>query len=615
MSNIEDAVRNLAEKHFTNEWKIKNGQIVTTYCPFCHGGNNEDKDTFAIGLYNGAYNCLRGSCNKRGSFKELCDYLGERPPASYEMKIKNNSKKNYSKPDSSCYAEINESIISYFATRHISVETLKAFRVQADAEGNILFPFYRDGELVYVKHRKPAKWQKGDGPKEWQDKNTEPILFGMDYVSFNRPLIITEGEIDALSLYEAGCSNVVSVPCGCDNTAWVDICWDWLENFQQIILFGDSDEPGVRMVSSLSKRLGEERCMISNEYPELVIDDKDYNRLCKDANEILVSYGPEYLKAMIDACEPAPVKGILNLAEVEDVDPEQMPRIYTRFADLDTTIGGLYYGGITILSGQRGQGKSTIGGEFMLSAIEDGHNVCAYSGELTASKFKEWIYHQACDAKYVTTKIDSKSGKIYTMIPNAVKQRINEYIDNKFFLFDNSMLGDDDDNEVDSVLKVFTTCAKRYNCKLFLLDNLMTILGSPDEEIRAQGNFIRKLKKFAVKYDVHVICVCHPRKTKPGDVFTNDDVSGSAVITNLADVVLSIEKPNVRITKNRFFGTQKTIICNYNPVNRRIFEECSGDNIIYSWDRNGIEIPENQACTMPQFSIQYGNPVEGVQPF
>ena len=107
---------------------------------------------------------------------------------------------------------------------------------------------------MYVKYRAPRKPQPKE-KKEWQAHNTQPILFGMDMCAFSQPLIITEGQIDCLSMYEAGIRNVVSVPSGCSNLDWIDTCWDWLERFQSIILFGDNDEPGRKMVREVVRRL------------------------------------------------------------------------------------------------------------------------------------------------------------------------------------------------------------------------------------------------------------------------------------------------------------------------------------------------------------------------
>lgn len=157
-----------------------------------------------------------------------------------------------------------------------------------------------------MKYRAPRTPQPKE-KKEWQCSNTRPILFGMDLCSFSQPLIITEGQIDTLSLYEAGIRNAVSVPSGCTNLDWIDHCWDWLEKFQTIILFGDSDEPGKKMVREVVRRLDEARCMMVEEYP-----DKPDGTPCKDANEILFYYGPETLRETLDAARPVPVKGIIQ---------------------------------------------------------------------------------------------------------------------------------------------------------------------------------------------------------------------------------------------------------------------------------------------------------------
>ena len=95
--------------------------------------------------------------------------------------------------------------------------------------------------------------------------------------------ISVTGNCDTLALYEAGASNVVSVPAGCENLKWIEECWDWLEQFDDIILFGDNDVPGRRMVAQVIKRLGESRCRIVDTYP-LDIEGREL----KDANEILV---------------------------------------------------------------------------------------------------------------------------------------------------------------------------------------------------------------------------------------------------------------------------------------------------------------------------------------
>ena len=58
----------------------------------------------------------------------------------------------------------------------------------------------------------------------------------------NKTLILTEGQLDSLSVTECGFENAVSVPTGMNGFTWVPHCWDWVHNFEKIIVFGDLDK-------------------------------------------------------------------------------------------------------------------------------------------------------------------------------------------------------------------------------------------------------------------------------------------------------------------------------------------------------------------------------------
>lgn len=607
MDSMSAAVIELAEKHLGN-FRVKNGQVVAEYCPFC-GGHDHDKETFAVGLSNGLWQCLRGSCGKKGNFSQLCNFFGEVAATGYTLPpITQQQKKSYAKPDPDKILPITEEIEHYFTvTRGITKQTLDDWKIGSDENGNIVFPFYRDGVLTYVKYRKPKKLSKDDkSPKEWADPNTEPILFGMDMTTFNKPLIITEGQIDALSLYEAGCVNVVSVPSGCNNLEWINLCWDWLESFNQIILFGDSDEPGREMVAILATRLGEDRCMIPKEYPELIHKGVDYGRICKDANEILFAYGPEYLKSLVDSCEPAPIKGVLDVGEIVYVDPISKPRIMTKIYGLDKMTGGLQEGGVSILSGKSGEGKSTLTGILLLNAIEDGLKACAYSGELDEVIFLDWILTQATERKYIGYKTDERTHKSMPCVSPEIRKRIQAWLKGNLFLFDNKIVAEQEQTK--AILGVFEACARRYGCKLFVVDNLMSALTSPEEENRAQAKFTAQLKAFARKYHCHVLMVAHPRKSNGKKEFENEDISGSSAIGNLADFVINVERyptRGIRLTKNRIFGEKGFINCDYDPASRRLYQH-GMDGLVYSWDHTGIQLPENPASSQDEFKIDDG---------
>jgi len=398
---------------------------------------------------------------------------------------------------------------------------------------------------------------------------------------------------------------VVSVPSGCMNLDWMDTCWDWLERFQSIILFGDNDEPGQKMVREVVRRLEEARCSIVENYP-----DKPDGTPCKDANEVLFFHGKDTLAEMVANATPVPVKGLIQLADVTPYDPATIPRIKTMLPALDETIGGLVEGGVTVFTGKPGDGKSTLGGQLLLNAVEQGYSVCAYSGELTKEKFLEWLSFQASGSDYIGLKYDAIRGKQIPCISYQVQQRLADYYRDRVYLYDNTEVFES--NQSEAILQVFTTAARRYGCKLFLADNLMTALSDSDEETKAQSKFANALKRFANRYHVHVILVAHPRKVKAGEHLGQDDIGGSSATIRLADSAIVVERPNLRILKNRDGGIRRVIECCYCPDSRRIYQADKGDLNKFSWNKDGIAKPTQRADSLPDYAIRMA---ETPQPF
>ena len=354
------AMISFADKFF-GEYKIKNSgqdeKLIPRLCPLCHGGlSGRDKDTFCLFLNNGTFVCKRGSCGRHGRFEELAKELANEDIKLVRSTHANKSEKQYVLPSTPVELPTEE-IYRYFESRCISRSTVDAMKIGADQSGNIVFRFYLDGEEIFRKYRAPRKPGPNDR-KEWQDSGTKPILYNMDNVFFSRPLVITEGMMDMLSLYEAGITNAVSVPSGCDNLSWVTSCWDWLEKFNTIILFGDNDAPGKKMVDELIKKLGEYRVLVVRDYPQ--IPGSDPAKYCKDANEILYRLGESALIEMIDNAEEIKTRGLMKLADVVPYDPTKVPRIKTMIPLLDETIGGLAEGGVSVLTGASGK-QVTLG--------------------------------------------------------------------------------------------------------------------------------------------------------------------------------------------------------------------------------------------------------------
>ena len=245
-------------------------------------------------------------------------------------------------------------------------------------------------------------------------------------------------------------------------------------------------------------------------------------------------------------------------------------------------------GHITLLSGKRGEGKSTLMSQFVAQAIDQGNAVFVYSGELPNYHFKNWLDLQIAGNKNIQTRTNEYGDNEYYLLPNTV-EKINEWYYDKAYIFDNSSVTDD---EYEGLLKVMVDAICRYDIKLVCIDNLMTAMecDANTDLYRQQSTFVKNLEKLAQQYDVAIVLVAHPKKTQ-GD-FDNDTVSGSSDITNAVSFVLNYQRAKddesydskLMITKNRMNGKlltgENSIKLYYSEKSKRILSN-EFENIDY----------------------------------
>lgn len=209
-------------RHVGANTKVVNGdELQFMYCPYCKGiskgKSRRDKGTFAISLKNGAFNCKRASCGVTGNMitlsKDFDFSLGNEVDEYYRPKKQFRKLPTPEKP-----VVPKPEAVRYLGTRGISEKTVNLYQIttRTDNDKTLAFPFYDDkGVLTFVKYRKTDFDKERDNNKEWCEANTKPILFGMmQATDFEKPLVLTEGQIDSLSVAEAGIPNAVSVPTG-----------------------------------------------------------------------------------------------------------------------------------------------------------------------------------------------------------------------------------------------------------------------------------------------------------------------------------------------------------------------------------------------------------------
>ena len=518
----------------------KGGEFFFKYCPHCNGGG-KDTDTFSINLASGVFKCFRASCDYHGHFVELARDFGFKLEQEQTRYKKLPQKTIESKPKA----------IEFLESRGISADVCRRYNIttQKDNENILVFPFYDEqGIMQFIKYRKTDFVKGKDKCKEWCEKDTKPILFGMAQCEDFTRLVITEGQLDSLSVAECGIKNAVSVPTGAVGFTWLSHCWDWVNKFNEIVVFGDNENGKITLIETLEKRIqGKVKCVRPEDY------------LCeKDANDILRKYGKDAIVKAVDNAQLREVKYVKRLANVEAVNLSELPKIKTGIRNLDRVCGGLLMGHITLLSGKRGEGKSTLMSQFVGQAIDQGNAVFVYSGELPNYHFKNWLDLQIAGNKNIQTRTNEYGDNEYYLLPNTV-EKINEWYYDKAYIFDNTAITDD---EYEGLLKVITDAICRYDIKLVCIDNLMTAMecDANTDLYRQQSTFVKNLEKLAQQYDVAIVLVAHPKKTNAD--FDNDTVSGSSDITNAVSFVLSYQRAKddescdskLMITKNRMNG-------------------------------------------------------------
>ena len=415
---------------------------------------------------------------------------------------KGNSDREYVRPAAQEYAEPSSKVVDWFKSRGISQKTLIDLRCgegsefmpqTGKTENTIKFNYYIGNQLINIKYR--------DGRKNFKlYKGAEKVFYNINSIVGHNSCVIVEGEIDVLSLHEAGVSNVISVPNGAtlnhNNLDYLDNCIDYFEDKEKIILAVDADEPGNMLKQEFIRRLGAENCFI--------VDFVD----CKDANEYLMKHGTDALRSAIHTAQPVPLENVTTLKNVENdlkdfVKNGFKPGFQIGLSNFDDVFS-TYTGQFITVTGIPSSGKSDFVDQMVV-----GYNKQYGWKTAFASPENAPIYlhaHKLMRKTWGDMPAPSDIGN------NKWQEVSNHVNDNYYFI-------DMDKYSLESVLRKGAELVKRKGIKCLVIDPFNKVRDTnavSDDVNRYTMDYLAKIEAFCKKYDVLTFIVAHPTKMYKG---------------------------------------------------------------------------------------------------
>ena len=513
-----------------------------TICPQCSPGRTKKYDK-----------CLAVDQEKGVWFCHHCGWHGGIGGTDGEREV---AKKTLQLPHFVQSEIEDEKVLDWFKGRGIGKATLAAFHVKSGPAwmhgqngggqtNTIQFPFYLGGQVVNVKYR--------TGDKRFrQEKNAKKCFYNFDMAmqSNSDRLIIVEGEMDCLSLYEAGFRSVVSVPDGAPSPDAQTYAtkFDFLhgaepmfEKFKYVVLAVDNDAPGLKLQEELCRRIGLDKCL------KVFWPDG-----CKDANDVLMKYGTDDLHRCIKEAAFFPVDGVQTVGDLWDAvfnlhnTPEQPG------ADIGwDNAEGIYNvepGQMTVVTGIPSHGKST----YISALCTNLYRKFGWASALFSPE--NWPAHN-----HLAELIEMFCARNFREMTQDELFNAMCQVQQAFFFIQPDK--DDDMMTVDTILARAKALVYREGIKILVIDPWNEIEHAipqgqrEDQYISIQ---LAKIRRFARVNGVHIFLIAHPRqleKNKEGKYPppTAYDIAGGAMWRNKADNILCVYRPDMSNSETDVF--------------------------------------------------------------
>ena len=453
-------------------------------------------------------------------------------------------------------------------SRNLREDTLKKFNVRYDHDTKtIKFPYYSQaGQLVGFKSR------DADKDFRWTGKNEDHTLFGQQLWGRGKELVITEGEIDCLSLYQLRPSwPVVSLPNGAAAAKKaLQHQLKWVMGFDSIVLFFDSDEAGQQAAQDCASLFPHDRLFIAR------LDSY------KDANEALIAKDYEAITStVLWNKKPYSPKTVIDGRDLFTLATKPL---HGRDADwpyagLNNLTSGLRRGELVTITAGSGVGKSTFCGEVAQCLVDQGEKVGYIALEESL---------QRTALRLMSVKAN-KPLHINNEMPEETLRAAFDASLGTGSVYLRDGFGSVDP---DSILSDCRFMALAKEVGWIILDHLSILMSGNEshDERKLIDVTMTKLRSFVEETGIGMILISHLKRPQgdkgheDGQQVSLGQLRGSHSIVQLSDFVVALERnlsagdnmANIRVLKNRFNGkTGQAGTITFNEATGRMVEDLS----------------------------------------
>ena len=428
--------------------------------------------------------------------------------------------------------------------RNISEKTNRFYQIHVD--GNELkFPYHDEsGVLKGIK----TKTKKKDFRYAGVSTNT---LFGQHrFPTTGKRIVVTEGELDAASCYEAMPSwPMVSLPHGAAS-AKKDIQKQipLIQGYEEVVLFFDNDEAGIKAAEEAATVLPPGKTKIARL--------EGY----KDPSEALQANDSEAIRKAIWDAKPYRPDGIVEGKSLLDLVTTPTPPADHEypFQGLNELLHGIRYQELVTITSGSGIGKSSFCRQIAAGLLDKGEKVGYLALEESNRRSALGLMSCALGKSLHIGEHEQRD------LEDAFRLTMEHW---NLFLFDG--FGSYDPETIYSRIE-YLACG--LECRVVFLDHLSILLSGLDgDERRMIDTTMTKLRSLVERTGITLFLVSHLRRSnndrtshEEGGKVSLSQLRGSHSIAQISDSVIALERDQqsendrdittLRIIKNRYSG-------------------------------------------------------------